>query len=68
MPDDLTAPYKPVALILEDSDTMEYVNKDCASYSLRIDDNLSGIYDMKTRQLIGFRLENWSRICVDSAE
>ena len=62
--DDLLTPYKPIVVAFTGADAIEYVCADCATYAISIDDNLVGLYDMKTHCLVGVRIENWSKIFV----
>ena len=59
--DDLTTPYKPVAITYRDSDMLEYVNCDTMTIAERIDDNLSILRD-KEGKIVGMSLANWSKI------
>ena len=56
---DLRAGYDPTALYLDDADSVEYVRRDAASVYRRVDGFLTLILDMKTRELIGFRLKGF---------
>jgi hypothetical protein len=56
--------FKPVAIYLPDSDSLEYVNRDCASLYEPVDADLAIIRAIDTRQVIGFRLNNWSKLFI----
>ena len=59
--DDLTTPYKPVAVAFTESPRLEYVTRDCISIYERIDDNLSIIRDTDGK-IIGMCLDNYPAI------
>jgi hypothetical protein len=56
---DLTASYEPMALYLDDADSVEYVRRDVACVYQRVDGFLTLVLDMKSRQLNGFRLKGF---------
>ena len=56
---DLTTPYVPVAIYLDDADSVEYVRRDVACVYRRVDGFLTLALDMKTRELNGFRLKGF---------
>lgn len=61
----LSTPYKPVALYYEASDILQYVRKDGPSVHRRIDSLLTLIFDMKNRdELIGFALKGLKSACL----
>lgn len=62
----ISTPYKPVALYLEDSDSLEYVRIDCACVHKRVDALLTLVLDMKERKLIGFRLKGFKNFYIKS--
>lgn len=43
-------------------DQLQYVIMECASYPERIDENFCVIRDMSSHKIIGFTLENWSKV------
>jgi hypothetical protein len=55
----LRASYVPSAAYFSDSDCVEYVNEDCVSVYVRIDDFLTLIYDDTRMRLIGFKLKGF---------
>jgi hypothetical protein len=61
---DLRQEYKPVALYLEDADTVEYVRADVPCVYRRIDGILTLALDMKNRELIGFRLKGFKNFYI----
>lgn len=56
---DLHSPYRPVALYLDDADSVEYVRRDVACVYRRVDGFLTLALDLKTRELTGFRLKGF---------
>lgn len=55
----LGMPYKPIAVYLEDADSVEYVRRDIPCIYHRVDGILTLALDLKTRQLNGFRLKGF---------
>jgi hypothetical protein len=55
----LSTPYRPVALYLKDSDSIEYTRTDGPCVHQRVDEFLTLVLDMGTRQIIGFRLKGF---------
>lgn len=58
-PSDLTTPYVPAAIYLDDADSIEYVRRDVACVYHRVDGFLTLALDMKSRELNGFRLKGF---------
>jgi len=56
---DLHSPYVPTALYFGDADTVEYVKRDVSCFHRRIDGILTLAYDLKTRELVGFRIKGF---------
>lgn len=56
---DLHSAYIPTALYFADADTVEYVKRDASCFYRRIDAMLTLAYDLKTRELIGFRVKGF---------
>jgi hypothetical protein len=56
---DLGANYQPVAIYLEDADSVEYLRRDAPRVYRRVDSFLTLVLDMKTRDLTGFRLKGF---------
>jgi hypothetical protein len=56
---DLHSVYRPVALYLDDADSVEYVRRDIACVYKRIDGFLTLALDLRTRELTGFRLKGF---------
>lgn len=64
----LSTEYAPVAIYFAGSDTLEYVRIDAPSVYRRIDDFLTLIFDMKSReQLIGFQLKGFKSFYLQDA-
>jgi hypothetical protein len=61
---DLRTPYIPVAIYLEDADSVEYVRRDVACVYHRIDGFLTLALDIKTRELNGFRLKGFKNLFI----
>jgi hypothetical protein len=61
---DLKTSYVPVALYLEDADSVEYVRRDIACVYHRVDGFLTLALDMKTRELNGFRLKGFKNFFI----
>lgn len=61
---DLRTLYVPVAIYLEDADTVNYVRRDIASVHHRVDGFLTLELDMKTRELNGFRLKGFKNFFI----
>lgn len=57
--DDLRSQYRPVAMYLDDADSVEYVRRDAACVYRRVDGFLTLVLDLKTRELAGFRLKGF---------
>ncbi len=57
---DLHSQYVPTALYLADADTVEYVRRDVPCVYRRIDGILTLALDLKTRELVGFRLKGFN--------
>ena len=55
----LSTPYSPVALYLKESDSIEYTRKDVPSVHRRVDEFLTLVLDMRSRDIIGFRLKGF---------
>jgi hypothetical protein len=55
----LSAEYIPVALYYEDADSVEYVRRDSPCVYRRVDETLTMVLDMGTREAIGFRLKGF---------
>ncbi len=53
----LATPYKPVAIYLEDCDSVEYVNEDAICIYRRVDSFLTLIYDKTMIDLVGFKFK-----------
>ncbi|TPI39199.1 hypothetical protein FJW07_13495 [Mesorhizobium sp. B3-1-9] len=51
--------YKPKALYYEDADSLEYVRVDVPSVYRRIDEFLTLILDLETREPIGFKIKGF---------
>ena len=51
--------YKPKALYYEDADSLEYVRIDAPSVYRRIDEFLTLILDLETREPIGFKIKGF---------
>lgn len=62
MPDRFDESYKPVAVYFTDSDILEYVTKDTACVYDQIDTDFAVIRQMGTGDVIGFRLERFSKL------
>jgi hypothetical protein len=60
----LSTVYSPVALYFEESDSIEYVRRDTACVYRRVDELLTQILDMQSRQLIGFRLKGFKNFYI----
>jgi hypothetical protein len=56
---DLSSSYRPTAIYLEEADTVEYVRRDVACIYHRVDGILTLAFDLKTRELNGFRLKGF---------
>ena len=56
---DLHSAYQPLALYLDDADSVEYVRRDVSCVYRRVDGFLTLILDLKTRELVGFRLKGF---------
>src|SRR3981189_4017225 len=56
---DLHSVYQPVALYLDDADSVEYMRRDVACVYRRVDGFLTLALDLKTRELTGFRLKGF---------
>jgi len=56
---DLHTPYQPLAVYLDDADSVEYVRRDVPCVYRRVDGFLTLALDMKTRELTGFRLKGF---------
>ena len=56
---DLHSVYQPVALYLDDADSVEYMRRDVACVYRRVDCFLTLALDLKTRELTGFRLKGF---------
>jgi hypothetical protein len=54
-PADLTQPYIPTLLRLNDPPRLEYVTKDCVCIYNPVDERFSYITDMETRKIVGFQ-------------
>ena len=52
--------YKPVAVYYEDSDSLEYIRRDEPAIYRRIDDLLTLILSMRTRETVGFQLKGFT--------
>ena len=57
----LSTPYRPIAIYLRDSDSIEYVRSDGPCVHRRIDELLTLVLDMHTRDPIGFRLKGFRK-------
>ena len=55
----LSTPYRAVALYLKESDSIEYTRVDVPCIHRRIDDFLTLVLDIKSRELIGFRFKGF---------
>ena len=55
----LMTPYVPVALYFEEADIVEYVRRDIACVHQRVDEVLTLVLDMQTREPIGFTLKGF---------
>ncbi len=61
----LSTPYKAVAIYYEGPDILEYVREDVPTVHRRIDELLTLIFDMKDREkLIGFALKGFKSACL----
>ena len=58
-PADLTTPYRPCAIYLEDADSVEYVRRDVPCVYRRVDGFLTLALDLRTHELLGFRLKGF---------
>jgi len=56
---DLAVEYSPAAIYLDDADSVEYVRHDTSSVYRRVDGFLTLVFDMKTKELNGFRLKGF---------
>lgn len=56
---DLRSPYQPLAMYLDDADSVEYVRRDVACVYRRVDGFLTLVLDLKTKELTGFRLKGF---------
>lgn len=61
---DLSFPYTPVAIFYEDADTVEYVRKDVPCIQRRVDGILTLNLDLKTKELIGFRVKGFKNFFI----
>jgi|SRR5208337_955733 len=59
---DLQSQYRPTAIYLDDADAVEYVRRDVPCVYRRIDGILTLTLDMKSRDLIGFRLKGFKNL------
>jgi hypothetical protein len=59
---DVQSPYRPTAIYLDDADAVEYVKRDVPCIYRRIDGILTLTLDMKSRDLIGFRLKGFRNL------
>jgi hypothetical protein len=64
--ENLSTPYTPVALYLEESDSLEYVKADGPCVYKRVDPLLTLVLDMRTRKLIGFRIKGFKNFYLKS--
>jgi hypothetical protein len=55
----LSTPYRPVALYYEESDSLEYVRRDVPCVYRRVDELLTTVLEMRSRETIGFRLKGF---------
>lgn len=54
------APYRPVAVHYEEGDYLEYVERDVPTVAEAISHGFAILRDMKTREIVGFRLADWA--------
>jgi hypothetical protein len=52
--------YAPIAVYYEDADSLEYVRRDEPSVYRRIDELLTLVLSLETREVIGFRLKGFN--------
>lgn len=57
----LTKPYEPCAVYFAESDALEYVSRDVATVTEWINPDLEIIRDMETRNIVGVRINGFSR-------
>jgi hypothetical protein len=57
---DLTTPYTPVTIHYEEGDYLQYVERDVPVVAEAVSHAFAVLRDMKTREIIGFRLADWS--------
>ena len=57
--------YSPVAVYYQDADSLEYVRRDEPSVHRRIDDLLTLVLSMDTRQLLGFQLKGFRHFYIN---
>lgn len=55
----LTTPYSSVAVYYGDADTVEYIRRDVPAIYRRVDELLTLILDMESREPIGFQLKGF---------
>jgi hypothetical protein len=60
----LSTPYAPIALYFHESDSVEYVRKDVPCIYRRIDEILTLVLEMKSREIIGFRLKGFKNFYI----
>ena len=56
---DLHSQYVPSAIYLADADSVEYIRRDVACVYKRIDGILTLAFELKTREIVGFRLKGF---------
>jgi hypothetical protein len=64
----LLSRYSPLAIYYEDADYVEYVRQDVAAVHRRVDDRLTLVLDMATREPIGFNLKGFKHFCNSQSE
>ena len=55
----LTTPYEGVAIYFEDADSLDYVREDVPVVHRRVDEILTMIVDMRSREPIGFQIKGF---------
>ena len=59
LPPQLVGEYKPIAVYYREADTVEYVRHDIPTVHRRVDDFLTLVLDLETREPIGFTLKGF---------
>ncbi|MGB6537338.1 MAG: hypothetical protein WBF58_15405 [Xanthobacteraceae bacterium] len=61
---DLHSQYVPAAIYYADADTVEYMRRDTSCLHRRIDGILTLVLDLKTRELVGFRVKGFKNFFI----